>query len=64
MRMKDVKIADSNGRVCPKCGSRKTCVYADGVFDEIYYRKRKCPVCGKKWRTVEVEFWKGFGVMK
>lgn len=58
------EIIDENGRVCPKCGERKTRVYAEGVEDGILFRRRLCPACGNKWRTIELEFWKGLEAIK
>ena len=46
-------------RTCPKCKHGKSKVY--DVRDRnggVTIRSRKCPECGRKWQTVELERWR------
>ena len=38
---------------CPKCNSNQICVY-DSRNKKYVIRKRKCLICGNRWKTIEI----------
>lgn len=47
-----------NARICPKCGADQSHVYDSRVNrgNDFLERRRKCGVCGARWKTVEIEY--------
>lgn len=54
-----------DARICPRCEYDRSRVY--DVRDQdggITLRRRKCPRCGRKWQTVELERWQYEDLLK
>lgn len=43
-------------KYCKNCGSDST-VYDTRLKSGAVVRRRKCQKCGRKWMTIEVEYW-------
>ena len=51
--MSDIK----RSRKCPKCGSLKSRVYGSRTYFGDVIRRRQCTECGRRWSTIEIDFW-------
>ena len=48
-------LDDLDARMCPKCGCDRSKVIDIRDTTGMVKRRRKCPECGYRWSTVEVE---------
>lgn len=44
-------------KICEKCGSGDSHIYDTRVKDGYVIRRRMCMKCGKKWMTIEVDYY-------